>query len=328
MDEQPKLGLGCAHLGNLFREVSESDATTAIEAAWSAGIRYFDTAPWYGHGLSECRVGAALRGKPRGDFLLSTKVGRVYDATDTADANRDPWLAPLPYAMRYDYSAAGFADSLAQSRLRMGIAKIDMLVIHDLDTGHHGDARATHEKALADSGLAYLKSLRDTGEISAIGMGINATEEFRHFAERLDVDFFLVAMPYTLLDQQALHGPMRVCAERGIGIVIGAPFASGLLADPRAKGATYGYGKTSEEVRTRAIRIEDICLEHGVPIAAAALRFPLLHPAVRSVIPGAVNAEQVTCNAALMEHDIPAALWSELKSEGLIDPDSPTEVRI
>ncbi|MDA4845043.1 aldo/keto reductase [Hoeflea poritis] len=321
----PEFGLGCAHLGNLFTTVEEPVAAATLWAAWDAGVRYFDTAPWYGHGLSELRLGGLLRHHPREDFFLSTKVGRVYDSSQTGMEHIAPWTGGLPYAMHYDYTAHGFAASLAQSRLRLGVPRIDALVIHDLDTGHHGDGRAAHAEDLVESGLPYLHDLKRRGEISAIGMGTNATEDFAHFAPMVDVDFFIVAMPYTLLDQAALTGPMQTCIERGIKVVIGAPFASGLLADPGAAQATYGYAAAGEDIRAKALAIEAVCERHGVPIAAAALRFPLLHPAVTSVIPGAVSPEQVRQNVEHMSRSIPDALWERLKADGLILDQSPTE---
>ncbi|WP_226783066.1 aldo/keto reductase [Oceaniglobus trochenteri] len=320
----PEIGLGCAHLGNLFTIIDEDTAAATLAAAWEAGLRYYDTAPWYGHGLSELRLGAALRRRPREEYILSTKVGRVYDASAPDPGHVAPWKGALPHDMRYDYSAGGFARSLSQSRMRLGIDRIDMAVIHDLDGKHHGDRRAVHEGDLAESGLPYLQELRAAGQIHKIGMGMNTHEDFTHFAGRVDVDFFLVAMPYTLLDQAALAGPMQVCQERGIAVVIGAPFASGLLADPRAAGATYGYDDAQAGIRARAIAIDDLCRSHDVPIAAAALRFPLLHPAVSAVIPGATEPAHVRQNVDLMKRKIPAALWADLKQRGLIDPKSPT----
>ena len=320
----PELGLGCAHLGNLFATVSEAEAAATLDAAWHAGLRYFDTAPWYGHGLSELRLGAMLRRHPRDQFRLSTKVGRVYDAATMSPDHVAPWQAGLPYAMRYDYTAEGFATSLSQSRLRLGIPQIDALVIHDLDRGHHADGRDDLARHLMESGLPFLHDLRARGEITAIGMGMNATEDFADFAPVMDVDFFLVAMPYTLLDQSALDGPMQTCIERGIKVVIGAPFASGLLVEPANAKATYGYQETPDEIRHKALAIQAVCARHDVPLAAAALRFPLLHPAVTAVIPGAMAPDHVSQNAKLMKTDIPPALWTDLKSEGLISPDSPT----
>lgn len=319
----PPMGLGGAHLGNSFTQLTEAQALATLNAAWDAGIRYYDTAPWYGNGLSELRVGTLLRDKPRDQFTLSTKVGRVYDPLRYGPEYKSRWLAPVEFDLRFDYTADGFEQSLIQSRLRFGFGKIDALVIHDLDRGYHGDAMDGYADQLMASGLDYLQGLRKSGEISAFGMGINATENFAFFVDNVDVDFFLVAMPYTLLDQGSLRGPMQRCIERGIRVIIGAPFASGLLADHTNTQATYGYEAAADEKRKKAAAIAGVCADNGVPLAAAALQFPMLHPAVMSIIPGATAPEQVTENVANAARPIPAALWQDLRAKGLIDPEAP-----
>lgn len=320
----PEIGLGCAHLGNLFERVPTALALETVDAAWDAGIRYFDTAPWYGHGLSELRLGTALRDRPRDDYYLSTKVGRTYAVGAPGADNRGPWLDGLDMAVTYDYSSKGFERSVEQSVLRLGIARHDALVIHDLDRGHHGERFERHLDDLLSSGLPRLQAMQAEGAIGAIGMGMNDLSDFETLASRVDVDFFLVAMPYTLLDQRALRGPMRTCLERGIGVVIGAPFASGILATNDVAG-TYGYGEAASDVRERAEAIARLCARHDVPLPAAALRFPRLHPAVRAIIPGATRPEHVRANVANASVAIPPALWHDLKSDGLIDPDAPTD---
>ncbi len=319
----PPFGMGCVHIANTFAMISEAESIATLSAAWDAGVRYYDTAPWYGNGLSELRLGALLRDRPRDEFVLSTKVGRVYDPLHYGPEHKEHWKAPVEFDMRYDYTAQGFEQSLVQSRLRMGIGKIDALIIHDLDRRHHGDAMAGHVDQLMGSGQAFLHGLRKAGDIGLVGMGINATEDFAFFVDKVDVDFFLVAMPYTLLDQAALHGPMRRCIERGIGVIIGAPFASGLLADHTNANATYGYAAAADDKRRKAAAIAAVCTRHDVPIRAAALQFPMLHPAVISIIPGAMTPEQVIDNAANARRPIPGALWRDLREEGLIDPDAP-----
>ncbi len=319
----PRLGMGCAHLGSLFHLCPEAQATDTLTAAWDAGVRYFDTAPWYGHGLSEHRLGALIRQHPRAQSFISTKVGRVYAPGPRGLDVRIQWAGGLNFERRFDYSAEGFAASYAQSQLRLGQPAIDALIIHDLDRGYQGTAFDGHRNALTGSGLAWLHDMKAQGQISAIGMGINALSDFTEFAPWIDVDFFLVAMPYTLLDQGALGGPMQACVDRGIKVIIGAPFASGLLTNPGNPNLTYGYGPVPDAIRARALAIEAVCTGHGVPLMAAALQFPLLHPAVVSVIPGAVIADQAHQNAASMGHPIPAALWADLKSKGLIDAATP-----
>lgn len=319
----PRLGMGCAPLGNVFQCYNEAEAQITFAAAWQAGVRYFDTAPWYGHGLSEHRLGAMLREHARAEAIVSTKVGRVYEPAGRGTDARAPWRGGLNFTLRFDYSAAGFEASLAQSRLRLGQPSVDALIVHDLDRGYHGAACDHHMRDLTGSGLDYLHRLKADGEISAVGMGINALDDFARVADWIAVDFFLVAMPYTLLDQTALHGPMARCAERDVAIVIGAPFASGLLADPAAAGALYNYAPATDDIRAKALAIEAVCLRHGVSLRAAALQFPLFHRAVISVIPGAVSPAQARENAENMRRTIPGELWAALKSAGLIDPDAP-----
>lgn len=320
----PRFGMGGAALGNIFADFSEEDAKETFAAAWDAGVRYFDTAPWYGHGLSEHRLGTATRNWPREDVFISTKVGRVYDPAPRGQDARVQWQGGLNFAVRYDYSADGFAASFAQSQLRLGQPSVDALIIHDLDRDYQGAAFDGHMTALTGSGLAYLHQLKADGVISAVGMGMNTLKDFTEIAPWIDVDFFLVALPYTLADQAALHGPMADCARRGIKVIIGAPFASGLLAAPTAPGVMYAYAPASPQMVNKALAIEVICLRYGVPLAAAALQFPLLHPAVIAVIPGAVSAAQVRANAANVALPIPAGVWADLKAAGLIDPDAPT----
>jgi D-threo-aldose 1-dehydrogenase len=320
----PRLGMGCAPLGDIFQTFPETQAQDTFAAAWDAGIRYYDTAPWYGHGLSEHRLGTALYAHPRDQIFISTKVGRVYTPAPRGQNARIRWAGGFNFGLRFDYSATGFAASYAQSQLRLGQPAIDALIIHDLDQGYQGDAFDGHLSALTTSGLPYLHSLKAGGEISAIGMGINDTAAFAHFAPWIDVDFFLVAMPYNLLDQSSLHGPMAKCVERGIKVIIGSPFASGVLTNPANPNLTYNYAPVPDAIRARAMAIDATCRAHDVPIMAAALQFPLLHPAVASVIPGAISPDQVRQNAANMAMPIGDALWSDLKAKGLIDADAPT----
>jgi D-threo-aldose 1-dehydrogenase len=320
----PRLGMGCAPLGDIFQTFPETQAQDTFTAAWDAGVRYYDTAPWYGHGLSEHRLGTALYGHPRDQVFISTKVGRVYTPAPRGQDARIRWAGGHNFALHFDYSATGFAASYAQSQLRLGQPSIDALIIHDLDQGYQGDAFDRHLADLTTSGLSYLHSLKAAGEIAAIGMGINDLAAFTHFADWIDVDFFLVAMPYTLLDQSSLHGPMAACIQRGIKVIIGSPFASGLLTNPSNPNLTYNYAPVPDGIRAKAMAIDATCRAHDVPIMAAALQFPLLHPAVVSVIPGAISPDQVRQNAANMALPIAPDLWTDLKTKGLIDPDTPT----
>ncbi len=320
----PELGLGCAPLGDILDLVPDSEAATMLAAAWNAGMRFYDTAPWYGHGLSEHRLGALLRQHDRAEALISTKVGRVYEPADRGTDARIQWQGGMNFSVRYDYSAAGFEQSLAQSQMRLGQPSVDALVIHDLDRDYHGPDLDRHLSDLTGSGLPWLQDLKADGQIAAVGMGINVLQDFSELAGWIDVDFFLVAMPYTLLDQGALVGPMARCIKRDIKIVIGAPFASGLLTDPAQPGLRYNYAPASAEIRDKALRIQAVCDAHDVPIMAAALQFPRLHPTVVSVIPGASTAGQVRQNVASNDYPIPPELWHSLKQNGLIDAACPT----
>jgi D-threo-aldose 1-dehydrogenase len=315
--------MGTASLGNIFHLYPEAQARETFGAAWEAGVRYYDTAPWYGHGLAEHRLGSAMRDWPRDQVFVSTKVGRVYAPAPRGQDARIAWKGGLNFAVRYDYSAEGFAASFAQSQLRLGQPTVEALVIHDLDRVYQRAAFDGHLQALTRSGLAWLHRQKAEGVISAVGMGMNTLEDFADFAPWIEVDFVLVALPYTLADQGSLHGPMADCARRGIRVVIGSPFASGLLADPDAPGVMYAYAPATPEMVAKARAIRSVCARHGVPLAAA-LQFPLLHPAVVSVVPGAVTAAQARQNAVNAALPIPGELWQELKMQGLIDPDAPT----
>jgi D-threo-aldose 1-dehydrogenase len=323
--KMPKFGFGAAPIGDLFIETPEAEVQLALDTAWELGVRYYDTAPWYGHGLSEHRLGRLLRQHEREAYYISTKVGRVYKPVPRGQEKRIQWLGGQNFEVTYDYSASGLATSYAQSQLRLGQSSIDALIIHDLDQGYHGKKFETYHKQLRKSGLSYLHDLKSSGEISSIGMGINALVDFEFFAERVDLDFFLVAMPYTLLDQKSLNTAMKKCIERGIRIVLGSPFASGLLTNPKNPIARYNYGPVPDDIRARAIGLQECCEEFNVPLMAAALQFPLFHPAVCSIIPGARTAEQITGNIENFNFDIPKELWAEMKARDLIVYDAPIE---
>lgn len=321
-----QLGLGGASIGELFAKVSEDEALACLRAAWDAGIRYFDTAPWYGRGLSELRTGAGLRDRPPKDYVLSTKVGRWLRApNDPTRFSTAPWLGGVRFEVVFDYSYDGIMRSYEQSQLRLGLIRYDLAIIHDLDLGYHGPEQrlAAHFAQLATSGFRALSELKAAGLIRGIGAGINAPGLMTRFLDLFDMDFFLVAMPYTLLDQQVLDDEFPRCVERGVGVVIGAVFASGVLATGAVPGAHYSYAPAPPEVLERVRSIEAICGRHGIPLPTAALQFPLGHPAVASVIPGASRAAQVERNVAGFRQQIPTDLWAELKAEGLLRVDAP-----
>jgi D-threo-aldose 1-dehydrogenase len=322
------LGFGGATLGDIRERIDESRSATTIEVAYGAGIGFFDTAPWYGTGKSERRFGNVLGAKPRDSYVLSTKIGRVLERpAHPATFQPERWTWGLPNVVRFDYTYDGVMRSYEDSLTRMGLSRIDALLIHDLDLGYHQSeegVRARLDELDSGGGYRALSDLKARGEIGAIGAGINVTGMIPRFLERFDLDFFLVAMPYTLLSQDALDAELPLVQSRGATIVIGAVFASGILAIGPVAGATYGYQPATPEVLEKARRIQEICQQHDVPLGAVALQFPFGHPAVSSVIPGPNAPEQVKGNLDWMRVEIPADLWGDLKEHGLIRPDAPT----
>ena len=325
--ELPVFGFGSAHIGELYALVSEEDSRGTLQAAWDAGVRYFDTAPWYGRGLSEHRLGGFLRTMPRDAFQITTKVGRtLHRPRDPRAFSRAPWLGGLNFDVRFDYSRGGVLRSYEQALQRLALDTVDALLIHDLDALIHGDPAlvAAYERQLIDDGgLAALQELKAAGDIRAYGMGLNTAEALMTTAQKVDLDFALVAMPYTLLDQSTLHTGMAGFVRRGVSVIIGAPFASGILVTGSQTGAKYAYGAAPPEVQARVRGSEAVCAAHSVPLPAAALQFVLAHPAVVSVIPGAARASEIAENVRHLERPIPSAFWADLKSQGLIDPGSP-----
>ena len=322
--ELPVFGFGAAHLGELYTLVDEANSRATLDAAWDAGVRYYDTAPWYGRGLSEHRLGGFLRTRPRAEFQVTTKVGRTLRRPrDIKTFTRAPWLGGLNFEVHFDYSYDGIMRSYEQALQRLALDTVDALVLHDLDDIFLGDTLPAHQKDFFDGGFRALAELKAAGDIKACGMGINQKDTLTTTAARIDLDFVLVAMPYTLLDQQSLHAGMAACVKRGISVVIGAPFASGILVTGSQAGAKYAYGNASPEIQAKVREIETVCKAHGVRLPAAALQFPLAHPAVVSIIPGAAQASEVTQNIASLQAVIPAAFWSDLKAQNLLDQDAP-----
>jgi len=321
----PAFGMGTAHLGELYSTVEESVAHTTLEAAWQAGVRYYDTAPWYGRGLAEHRAGGFLRTKTRSEFKLTTKVGRtLHRPQDPVTFDRSPWAGGLKFEVNYDYSYEGIMRSYEQSLQRLGLDTVDALVIHDLDSLFHDEAAmAEHTKSLLETGMKALSELKSAGDIAAIGMGVNLNEQLAGLAQQVDLDFVLIAMPYTLLDQESLHTGMKACLERNTSVIVGAPFASGILATGSAGAAQYAYGAASKEVINKVQRIEAVCEAHSVSLQAAALQFPMAHPAAVSIIPGAAKPEEIIANSASLDAPIPAQFWSDLKAQQLLDAAAP-----
>ncbi len=322
-----RLGFGSAPLGDLFEAISEEKAQQTLQAAWDAGVRYFDTAPYYGYGKSEHRVGHFLRQQSRQDFVISTKIGRVFHAArDLATFDKGQWADGLPFEFHYDYTYDGIMRSYEDSLQRLGLPSVDMLLIHDLDFWfHQNDTRVSAYLAqLFTSGWRALDELRTSKQIKGVGAGINELGMMPRFLDLVDLDFFLVASPYNLLTQDVLDKEFPLCAERGVEIVIGAVFASGILATGAVPGARFAYSPASPEIMEKTRHIEAVCQRHGTPLAAAAMQFLLANPLVAAIIPGAIAPEQVQTNVKLLQHPIPSALWSELKREGLLREDAPT----
>lgn len=321
-----QLGLGGASIGSLFDLVSEEDAVATVARAWDEGLRLFDTAPLYGRGLAELRMGAGLRYRPRDQFVLSSKVGRwLTSPVNAATFDSSPWVGGNPFVDVFDYSYDGIMRSYEQSLQRLGVSTFDLAVIHDLDFWFHkSEARvAAYEAQLMTSGWRALEELKTAGAIQAIGAGINERVMIKRWMDRIDLDFFLVALPYTLLDQDVLDDDFPMIAERGMGVIIGAVFSSGILATGPIEGARYMYAPATPEIKDKVARIGAVCARHAVPLAAAAMQFPLGHRSVAAVIPGAFKPEHVSRNVEAFRHEIPAALWAELKHEGLLHPEAP-----
>lgn len=318
----PPFGFGAAHLGGMYARVSGERAAETLAAAWDGGVRLFDTAPWYGRGLSELRVGNFLIDKPRDEFILTTKVGRsLHRPTEPAMFDRTPWGGGLNMEVRWDYSYSGIMRAYEQSLMRLGLDRIDALLIHDPEasTAPGGPTIAD----LAESGIKALDELKTRGEIKAIGMGLNAAASLDTYAMAVPLDFVIVAMPYTLLDQSALAPGMQRCVEENISVVIGAPYASGILATGPVQGARYRYGIADEATLAKTRAIQALCSRHGVSLQAAALQFPLAHPAVVAVIPGGAAPGEVRQNLGYLAERIPPAVWQELKAAGLIEKQAP-----
>ena len=322
-----ELGFGAAPLGNLYRAISDDDAHAILERAWDAGVRYYDTAPLYGLGLSETRLNRFLRGKPRDDYVLSTKIGRLLKAT-TPDRRDGPdkWFDVPSRTEVYDYSYDGVMRSLEFSLERLGIDRVDILFAHDLDVFNHKTQAALDARLneLMSGGYKALLKLRDEGTIRAFGAGVNEWQPCQWLTERGDFDLFLLAGRYTLLEQEALASFLPLAESRGIGIVIGGPYNSGVLATGARPGAFYNYDPAPQPILDRVARIEAACARHGTRLVDAAFQFPLRHPVVVSVIPGGQGVAEMEGNLAAARAEIPPALWEELKAEGLLRPDAPT----
>ena len=316
--EVTRLGFGGAPIGGLFEPVSDEAAASALDAVWDTGIRFVDTAPHYGAGLSERRIGAWLRGRApreREEVVISTKVGRLL----AEPSGRPPpdgtegFFGALPYQRVFDFSRDGVLRSVEQSLARLGVDRVGVLLIHDPDE---------HWEQAAGEAYPTLHELRDQGVTAAIGAGMNQAEMLARFVRETDVDCVLLAGRYTLLDQRGLVELLPLCEARDVAVIAGGVFNSGVLADPRG-GATFDYRQAPPAVLDRARRLRTICARHGVRLPAVALRFPLAHPAVTSVLTGARSGSELRENVALLDVPVPDGLWEELRESGLLAAEAP-----
>lgn len=324
--EVTRLGFGAASIGGLFGSVDAGWAAATVDHGWDLGIRYFDVAPLYGYGNGERRLGASLGHRVRDQYVLSTKVGRLVRATglippgadidrQALDGHDDAYYADVDgRRIVFDYSADGVVRSIEESLERLGLDRIDLVFIHDPDD---------HWQSAIDEAYPALHRLRDQGIIRAIGVGMNQSAMLVRFAQETEMDAFLVAGRYTLLDQEALRELLPLCLERRISVLIGGVMNSGLLADPRA-GARFDYAPASPEILDRARRLDLACQRRGVPLRAAAIQFPLAHPAVAGLIAGVRRLEHLEEYPEFMRWPIPSVLWDDLRAEGLIASDAPT----
>lgn len=322
-----ELGFGTAPLGNLYRTISDEDAAATIAVALAAGMHYADTAPYYGFGLAEKRLGAGLGAS---GVIVSTKVGRLLEPADgPLQEERHGFRSAEPYAPVYDYSYDGVLRSHEASLARLGMDRVDILLIHDIGRLTHGDRHADRMAELTGGGLRALERLRDEGAIAAFGIGVNECEVALELLDRGPLDLILLAGRYTLLEQGALDALLPRCEASGTGVVIGGPYNSGILAGERPRAAAhYDYAAAPAPVLEKADRIEAVCARHQVALGAAALQFVLAHPAVTSVVPGLVSPTEVAESVSRYGAPIPAQLWAELKQEGLVRADAPVPAEI
>jgi len=307
------LGFGTAPLGGLYEALDDETATAAVDHAWQAGIRFFDTAPLYGNGLAEERLGRVLATKPRDEFVLATKVGRLLRAGAPPEPGQVFRGVPPSYPV-FDFTYDGVMRSVEESLTRLGLERVDILHIHDPDN-HFDDA--------VDGAYRALDKLRQERVISAVGAGMNQAEMLVKFAKQADFDCFLLAGRYTLLDQVGLDELLPLCLDRGIAVIAGGVYNSGILADPKP-GTHYNYATASDDLVDQAERLNAVCARHGVPLKAAAIQFPLGHPAVTSVLIGCRSAAELDENITMFETPIPGELWAELKAERLLGAEIPT----
>lgn len=321
--EVTAFAFGAAPIGNIFRPITEQESDAMVQHAWDAGVRFYDTAPMYGHGLSELRTGHSLRWKRRDDFVLASKVGRVLKPARRDTIDFAPWVDGAPFTMHFDYSYDGTMRSFEDSLQRLGLERMDVCFIHDIDVFTRGaEQPAVFEQAM-DGCWRALERLRSEGLVKAIGVGVNEWQVCHEALKRRDFDCFLLAGRYTLLEQDALDEFLPLCEQRGAAVVVGGGFNSGILATGARPGAKYNYAPAPQPILDKVARIEAVCAAHGVPLPAAALQFVVAHPAIPSFIAGTRTVEQLRQNLAWFSHPIPADFWADLKRRGLLREDAP-----
>ncbi len=317
------LGFGGAPLGDLYTALDDTDAIDTVVTALDAGVTLVDTSPLYGRGLSEHRIGTALRRRPGRRIVLSTKVGRVFAPAPAGVTRTEGYAGGLPHEGRFDYGYDGAMRSLEQSLLRLGVASVDIALVHDVDPWTHGDAALARAREALAGAWRALADLRAQRVVRAIGIGVNDAAVCAFFAREADLDCVLLAGRYSLLEQPALDDFLPLAAERGIGVLLGGVYNSGILATGAVEGARYNYRPAPPEVLARVAAIERVCATHGTALAHAALAFVLGHPAVSSVVLGAVSPGEVRRNADLFARPVPPALWADLKAARLLRDDAP-----
>lgn len=320
------LGFGGAAIGNLYREIDKEQARSAVRESLATGVRYFDTAPYYGFGLAELRLGAALRGE-QPPLVISTKVGRKLVPTGPQDARieREGFFSAQPFTPVFDYGYESVMRSHAESLERLGVNSVDVLLCHDIGRMTHGAQHAARVREFLDGGYRAMRELRDAGSVRAIGIGVNEWEVCVELLQSCELDCILLAGRYTLLEQPALAELLPLCADRGVSVICGGPFNSGILA-AGSRGVSqshYNYSAVPAEVLDRVRRLETLCEEFAVPLAAAALQFPLGHPSVASVVAGCASDAEARHCAAMFAQPIPAEFWRALRDRGLVDPRAP-----
>jgi len=318
------MGFGAAQLGNFMAPISEEVAAELVKATWDAGIRFFDTAPSYGHGLSEARLGQGLRWKPRDQFVLATKVGRLLTPRRRDEIDYGCWIKGLPFELRFDYSYDGTMRSIEDSLQRTGLEHIDVALIHEVDAYTHGTQQPeVFDCAMKGAGKALLE-LRDQGVVKSIGIGVNESDVAHEAIRRVDFDCLLLAGRYTLIEQDALNEFLPQCEAQGVSLIVGGGYNSGILATGAVPGARYNYAPAEADVLEHVRRIEAVCREFDVALKSAALQFIAAHPVVANIIPGVRSVQQLNENIQTFERDIPDEFWQALKRRSLIRADAPT----